>query len=152
MTCPPINTSLHVSISHPNTCAGFFPLWKSATQLPFSPALTSQQWIIDQTTRGADRHTTVQPLEGQTGTKAGPRSGFVLVFVQQLCALSLSLIPPCSACDLWVRVNIQDVPSRLHNGPPFTSQGRRARRQEKNVLSDIRVPITPSLHHSPSSV
>lgn len=50
------------------------------------------------------------------------------MFVLQLCALSH---PPCSPCDLWVRVNIQDVPSNVHNGPPFTSQGRTERRRRR---------------------
>lgn len=48
------------------------------------------------------------------------------MFVLQLCALSH---PPCSPCDLWVRVNIQDVLSNTHNERPFTSQGRTGRRR-----------------------
>lgn len=82
---------------------------------------------MDQTNR-LDRRTTVQLLEGRTGTTAGPLSGPVFVFVLQLCALSH---PPCSPCDLWARVDVQDVPSNIHNGPPFTSQGRTERRRRR---------------------
>lgn len=75
-----------------------------------------------------DRHTTVQLLTVQTGTIAGSLSGLVSLFVLQLCALSH---PTSSPRDLWVRVNIQDVHSNIHNGPPFTRQGRLARRRRR---------------------
>lgn len=77
----------------------------------------------------------------------GPLSGLVFEFVLQLCALSH---PPCSPCDLWVRVNMQDVPSNTHNGPPFTSPGRivRSGRRRRRRRTFSQTSDSLSLHLS----
>lgn len=51
-------------------------------------------------------------------------------FLCLCCNYALSLIHPAPH-DLCVRVNIQDVPSNMHNGPPFRSQGKTERRRRR---------------------
>lgn len=66
------------------------------------------------------------------------------------CSYVLSLIYP--TYDLWVRVNVQDVSSNTHNGPPFIFHRRTERGEEKDERSLRRQTITLSLHRFPSSV